>query len=83
MNLYIIGFDIEDKEKIVVTFKYDNQEFVSKFEVKESVVSYIEYDERLQEILHKDVGEAKNLNRVIFKIYRKEPINLPIKVAKF
>lgn len=83
MKLSILNYDVQDKGSYLVTFKFGEQGFLSNIVVAEGVVPYIEYDEHLQDILHKDVGEAKNMNRVMFKIYRAEFIDLPIEIGEF
>jgi len=83
MKLSILNCEIKDKGSYLVALKYGAQEFLEEIVVVEGVVPYIEYSKNLQEILHKDVGEAKNMNRTMFKIYRDETVEFPVDIGKF
>jgi hypothetical protein len=83
MKLSILSCRTKKKGLYLIALKYGEQEFTDEIIVREGVVPYIEYSEPLQEILHKDVGEAKNMNRTMFKIYREEVLDYPFDIGDF
>jgi hypothetical protein len=83
IKLSILSYMTEKKGLYLISLKYGDQEFTDEITVHEGVVPYIEYGEPLQEILHKDVGEAKNMNRTMFKIYREEVLEYPVDIGDF
>lgn len=66
-----------------MSLKYGDQELVDEITVCEGVVPYIKYSDSLQDILHKDVGEAKKMNQTMFKVYREEVVDFPVEIGDF
>ncbi|GAA3922868.1 hypothetical protein [Litoribacillus peritrichatus] len=83
MKLTILNCETKKKGSYLLSLKYGDHELVVESNVCEGVVPYMEYRDVLQEILHKDVGEAKNMNRLMFKIYREESVDFPAEVGEF
>jgi hypothetical protein len=83
MKLTILGCETKRKGSYLVSLKYGDQELLDEITVCEGVVPYIEYSEILQDILHKDVGEAKKMNQTMFKVYRDETVDFPIEIGEF
>lgn len=83
MKLVILDCETKQKGSFLLTMKYGDQELIGDISVHEGVVTYVEYSDNLQKILHKDVGEAKNMNKFIFKIYRDEVVDLPTEIGDF
>lgn len=83
MKLSILSCETKKNGLYLVALKYGDQEFMDEIMVREGVVPYIEYSDPLQEILHKDVGQAKNMNRIMFKIYRNEVMEYPLNIGNF
>jgi len=83
MKLTILNCESQKKGFYLLSLKYGEQEFIEEIAIYEGVVPYVEYSEKMQQILHKDVGEARNMNQTIFKIYRQEAVNFPITIGDF
>lgn len=63
--------------------EYGGQKRLEEVIVINGVVPYVEYSQALLDILHKDVGEAKKMNRLIFDIFRGVVLDYPICVGNF
>ncbi|MEX0732216.1 MAG: hypothetical protein WED00_06660 [Aquisalimonadaceae bacterium] len=83
MKLTVLSYETKNKGSYLVSLRYGDQELTDEITVYEGVVPYIVYSDNLQDILHKDVGEAKNMNKTIFKIYREEALDFPVEVGNF
>jgi hypothetical protein len=83
LKLTILRCETKRKGLYLLSLKHGDQEFFDEVKVTDGVVPYIEYSEKLQQILHKEVGEAKNMNKTMFKIYCEETVNFPIGIGEF
>lgn len=83
MKLTILSCYVKNKGMYSLTLQYGQQIFTDELVVSEGVVPYVEYSEKLQQILHKDVGEARKMNQASFKIYRGELTDFPCEIGDF
>lgn len=83
MKLIILNCENQSKGLYLVSLQYGDNQFTEEVKILEGVVPYMEFSEPLQEILHKDVGVARNMNQWMFKIHRQEEISFPVEVGEF
>jgi hypothetical protein len=83
MKLTILSCESKIKGSYLVSLKYGDQELIDEIKVCEGVVTYIEYSGSFQDILHRNVGEAKSMNQLIFKVYRGEVVDFPVELGNF
>jgi hypothetical protein len=83
MKLIILSCEIQSEGSYLVSLQYGGDQIVEEVTVLEGVVPYLQFSEYLQEILHKDVGSARNMNQWMFKIHRQEAVDFPIEVGEF
>jgi len=83
MKLTILACEAKRKSLYLLSLKYGDQEFMEEIMISKGVVPYAEYSERLQHILHKDVGQARNMNQAMFKIYRDDAVDFPVVIGDF
>ena len=66
-----------------LTFDYGGNKFDALATVNKSIVEYVNYDDKLQNILHRNVGDAKEMNSTIFKIHRHKSLVVPLMIGDF
>jgi len=83
MKLAILSCEARTKGSYLLLLKYGNQELAEEITISKGVVPYIKYSEKLRCILHKDAGEARNMNQTMFKIYRGIEVGFPAEIGDF
>lgn len=83
MKLIVVGFEAKSKGVYSILLKYGARKLVREVRVCEGAVLYAEYESSLQEILHRNVGDAKNMHRLVFKLHRQEFVEFPLCIGNF
>jgi arginine repressor len=84
MKLKLIQIQKVDAADIYeLILEYGEQEIQGTVSVHKKVVECIDYDDNLYEILHQNVGDAKNLNSAVFKVHKNIAIELPLIIGNF
>ena len=83
MKLAIVDCEMKSRGLYVVSLQYGDKNIVEQVIVVEGVVPYLQFSESFQDILHQNVGSARNLNQCMFKIHRQEPTAFPIEIGEF
>lgn len=84
MQLQLLGFEkatVPGTYKL--TFDYGGDQFDTQASVCQGIVEYVNYDDKLQRILHQNVGDAKQMNSTIFKIHQHQSIEMPSMIGDF
>jgi outer membrane biogenesis lipoprotein LolB len=83
MQLKLLDFEKTKGSSYKLTFDYGKEKFESLASVHKGKVEYVNYDEKLQEILHRNVRDAKEMNSTIFKLHRQKSVNFPLMIGDF
>ncbi len=83
MQLQLLGFEKAKPSTYKLIFDYGGEKFDALALVYKGIVECVNYDEKLEEILHRNVGDAKEMNSTIFKIHRQRSVGFPLMIGHF
>jgi len=66
-----------------LSFDYGKKKFEAFASVHKGKVEYVSYDEKLQDILHRNVRDTKEMNSTIFKLHRQKFVKFPLMIGDF
>jgi len=83
MQLQLLNFEKTKGSSYKLIFDYGKEKFEALASMHKCKVEYVNYDNKLQEILHRNVGDAKEMNSIIFKLHRQKLVKFPLMIGDF